>query len=469
LRLRAAELRIEPPNSDAVLAHGLAAISTATMAVFLLWRDGEPVVRSALLGMSIAAFGAMFARRRWRHSLNARATLVLSSAVLIVAVIAQPNGTDLWYYQMYGRIVVHYRESPYKHTPSEYPNDPVVKRTDHYWGGVRAEYGPVLVGLASVVAAITGSSELPARLAWQGGAMLAVFLALLLILRRTRSAIAVALVGLNPVVAYAVVNAGHADALVGLAVLVGILLARDRHDVAAAIMFTLAALIKAPVGVALVAFVAWLSFNGGIRRTIAPIVGAAATAAVAIAAAGGRAALQPAIDARSRANSVTPWNLFRAHGLDSFRGTVTDLGPVAHSIPTLALVAALVLGACVVASYIRDEEPSLVVGGALAAWLVVALYTSPWSGFWVIPALALRRRALATRLVVAWFCLLTMQTFWGSMTALYAFTGDPHATTYQHVNAALISASIAGAVVIAAALGADALVRLRAAGSPRVS
>jgi hypothetical protein len=277
------------------------------------------------------------------------------------------------------------------------------------------------------------------------------------------------LVGLNPVVAYAVVNAGHADALVGLAVLVGILLARDRHDVAAAIMFTLAALIKAPVGVALVAFVAWLCFNGGIRRTIAPIVGAAATAAVAIAAAGGRSALQPAIDARSRANSVTPWNVFRPHGLESFRGTVTDLGPVAHSIPTLALVAALVLGACVVASYIRDEEPGLVVGGALAAWLVVALYTSPWSGFWVIPALALRRRALATRLVVAWFCLLTMQTFWGSMTALYAFTGDPHATTYQHINAALISASIAGAVVIAAALGADALVRLRAAGSPRVS
>jgi hypothetical protein len=70
---------------------------------------------------------------------------------------------------------------------------------------------------------------------------------------------------------------------------------------------------------------------------------------------------------------------------------------------------------------------------------------------------------------VAWFCLLTMQTFWGSMTALYAFTGDPHATAYQHINAALISASIAGAVVIAAALGADALVRLRAAGSPRVS
>jgi hypothetical protein len=273
------------------------------MAVFLLWRDGEPVVRSALLGMSIAAFGAMLARRRWRRSLNARARRSSSAAPCSSSrSLAQPNGTDLWYYQMYGRIV-----------------------------------------------------------------------------------------------------------------------------------------------------------------------GAAATAAVAIAAAGGRSALQPPIDARSRANSVTPWNVFRPHGVESFRGTVTDLGPVAHSIPTLALVAALVLGACVVASYIRDEEPGLVVGGALAAWLVVALYTSPWSGFWVIPALALRRRALATRLVVAWFCLLMMQTFWGSMTALYAFTGDPHATTYQHINAALISASIAGAVVIAAALGADALVRLRAAGSPRLS
>src|SRR5438552_896578 len=82
---------------------------------------------------------------------------------------------------------------------------------------------------------------------------LAVFIALVLIARRVRSAAAVAIVGLNPVAAYMVVNAGHNDALVGLGVLVGVLLAsRERHTTAT-LAFTAAALVKATAGLALLA------------------------------------------------------------------------------------------------------------------------------------------------------------------------------------------------------------------------
>src|SRR4051794_8330941 len=102
-------------SGNAVVAHGAALVSVAAMATFLLWRSAEPVLRSVLLLVSIIAFGTVFARRSWRGSLSLRGVLILSAAVLVVAVIAKPNGTDLWYYQMYGRIVAHYHESPYKH------------------------------------------------------------------------------------------------------------------------------------------------------------------------------------------------------------------------------------------------------------------------------------------------------------------------------------------------------------------
>src|SRR5439155_27366050 len=99
-------------------------------------------------------------------------------------------------------------------------------------------------------------------------AALAVFIALGLIARRVRSAAAVAIVRLDPVTAYMVVNAGHNAALVGLGVLVGVLLAgRERHTTAT-LAFTAAALVKATAGLALLAYLVWLAYR---REPPAPV------------------------------------------------------------------------------------------------------------------------------------------------------------------------------------------------------
>jgi hypothetical protein len=438
----------EHDADSSVVGIACAGVAASSLAIVLLWARGNEA-GGWLLTLSIAAFGAMFARRSWRKALSVRLVLLLSAGLLVVAVVARPNGTDLWYYQMYGRILVHYHESPYTHAPEEFNGDPVRARTDQLWIHVRAEYGPILVGGASVIAAVTGTNELAARLAWEGLAALAVWMALLLVARRTMDGAAVALIGLNPVVIYAVVNAGHADAFIGLAVLAGVLSARSRRFLLAALAFTGAALIKWPAGVALVAFLIWTACYAGIRKALTAGAAAAVTAVVAIACFGGPSIVRPALDARDRANGVTPWNLTRAHGFDMFRAIVPALGPLPRLAPTLAVIVGLLVAACVCARHIRDDEPSLLIGAVIVAWQVTALYTSSWSVFWALPILALHRRALVTRLMVAWFCLLLLQQYW----ALAALTvhGSRRAA-YIHANAVLIAACVLGAIAIATVL-----------------
>ncbi len=435
-------------DRGSIVGIALAGVAAFLLAVFLLWTEtGER--GGVLLTLSVVAFGAMFARRSWRASLSVRVVLLLSAGLLVVAVVAKPNGTDLWYYQMYGRILVHYHDSPYTHEAQEYKGDPVLARTDQFWTHVDAEYGPALITLASAVAAVTGTNELAARLAWQGLAALAVWIALLLVARRTADGAAVALIGLNPVVIYSVVNAGHADAFVGLAVLAGMLCAQTRRYVLAALALTVATLVKWPVGIGLVAFLFWTLFHGGIRRTVTAAAAAASAAIVAIGIFGGRAVIQPAFNARDRTNAVTPWNLTRTHAFDMFRAVNPTLGPLPRAAPTLAVVVGLVIAGWVCVRRRLDDDPVLLVGTVIVVWQVTALYTSPWSVFWALPILALHRRAVVTRLMVAWFCLLLLQQYWSD--AVLRIHGS-RLSAYLHANALLTAACIVAAIAIAVSL-----------------
>ena len=129
----------------------------------------------------------------------------------------------------------------------------------------------MFIGITAAVAVVVGDHPLPTRIVYQMIVALAVFIALVLIAWRVRSAAAVAIVGLNPVTAYMVVNAGHNDALVGLGILVGVLLAsRERHTWAT-LAFTAAALVKATAGLALVVYLLWLAYRRGPRALVRPV------------------------------------------------------------------------------------------------------------------------------------------------------------------------------------------------------
>ncbi|HEX2577470.1 MAG TPA: glycosyltransferase 87 family protein, partial [Aquihabitans sp.] len=313
---------------------------------------------------------------------------------------------------------------------------------------------------------------------WQGLSGAAVLGAVVLLQRRTGSGLAMAAVGLNPLVGYHLVNLAHNDAVIGLAVLGAVVLADDDHDVGAAVLLTVAALVKAPTGIGLLALLLWIGHRKGWARASRAGVAAGALGLAAMAVAGGRAALEPMLGARGRTNGYTPWNLLREGGTEIFRGnSIPDLPFTVGGGLSTAALAASVAGALAVAAARTwrprpaDHAPSAApsagpaVAGALVMWTLLSLYTSPWSFGWVLPVLALHLRSWLSRAVLAYVALFTVTAQWGILTIGARWLEQPGAAGYDDVNAVAKSLLLLGLLAIVGALAVDAARRLPARSS----
>jgi hypothetical protein len=314
--------------------------------------------------------------------------------------------------------------------------------------------------LATGIYAATGTGELAGRLAWQGLAGAAVLATIALVAWRTRNAAAVALIGLNAVIIYSVVNGGHADALIGLAILVSVLLAERNRYIASALVMTLAVLLKLPLAVALLALLIWMAYKSW-RRAVAATAASAALGLVAVSVYGGpRVVISPLLNARTTQTSVmTPWNVLRENGLKSFTGHTATLGPVGDSLALLSVGATLIVIAILLVAWRRDADPALPVATVITASLAIALYGSPWSFAWILPVLALRgfKPPLSTRLVVAWLGTTLLVSHWGSVTTASGWLGSHSFASYDRGYALLIDITIVGAIGVVVALLAEAL------------
>ncbi len=139
---------------------------------------------------------------------------------------------------------------------------------------------------------------------------------LLLVLRRLDApSERIFLVGASPVVVYLLINQAHNDVFVGLLLLVSVACAGRRRPLLAATALTFAALIKAPAGIALLVYLAWLAVRGE-RRTVirsaslSLVVGIALTAPFGI-----RAVLGPLADGGGTTNATSIWNFVRGDAL----------------------------------------------------------------------------------------------------------------------------------------------------------
>jgi hypothetical protein len=454
---------VTSPDAESHAKHGLAlaiaVVSSVALSVFLIFQNMSEPRRTFVLVLSLVASCAVVLVPRLRSTLPLRGTVVLSVALVLVAVVTPPNNTDFWYYQMYGRTVVHEHANPYRHAPIEYAPDPVLARTGGFWDGVRPEYGPALVGAATVIYAATGTSELAGRLAWQGLAGAAVLVTIVLVMKRTRDAAAVALIGLNPLIIYSTVHAGHCDALIGLGVLAAVLLAERGRFVLSILAVTIAMLIKAPLFVAVAALLVWMAWRNRSRAVLAAAA-AGMLALVAVAVFGGPSVvLTPMLGARGRTNLTAAWNLVRGNGLTPFTGHTAPLGPVGDVVPLLAVVVAVFAAAFLIVTWSQDTDPATPVAAAIAAWLAIALYTSPWSAAWLLPVLALRIRvpALSTRLVVVWLAVTLLALHWASETIATGWSSSPSYALYDTVLAYLLDITILGAIGVLVSLFAEAL------------
>jgi hypothetical protein len=411
-------------------ALGLLLLSAAATGLLVL-RE-ESLTSYQIVGVLLVAFGALglvVALASLRRSLSLGTVMVLSGGLLLGSALAPvKSSNDLWAYGMYGRAIVQYHENPYVHPPSDFPDDPLFHHMDEYWQGTTARYGPVFIGLTAGIAAVATDHPLPTRLAYQLLAALAVFAALVIIARWTRNAAAVVLVGLNPVSAYMVVNAGHNDALVGLGLLVGVVLAaRDRRNLAV-LAFTLAALVKATAGFALLAYLAWLAYRRGPRALLTPVGVALAVTLPTLLLAGPRDVVNPLLGARDTILPHSPWNLVAPNGIRKAIGYGYEhLGSSAH-LSFYSLVVVLVVAAIFVASRLKESTPILVVIGALLAYMFASVYTAPWFAAWVFPLLALRWRWRVSLYAFVFFAILMIEDrFLHSMYVPLFF----HAHTFQ--------------------------------------
>jgi hypothetical protein len=256
---------------------------------------------------------------------------------------------------------------------------------------------------------VSGDSVFWSRFVFQVMAALAIAAALLILDRATRGdPRALAFVGLNQLVIVTTVNNAHNDAMVGLAALGAVLLARKRPVVAGTIL-GIAALIKIaallPAGV----LALWL-FRRGARAAAVQLGAAAGVLTAAGYLAAGTASLAVLSSARDRMNRGSLWYPVRevlvhlqvgehpttralANARDNVGGRLTTL--------STALVLAL---AVLIALRARREAP-MVVAGAVIAYTVLGAYILPWYMVWGLPLLALvwKTRMAWTAVALAFF------------------------------------------------------------------
>jgi hypothetical protein len=324
------------------------------------------------------------------------ATLV--ATVLAVAVIVPPQGShDIWSYAIVGRTVAAHHLNPYIHAPRDFPDDPLLSRVG--WRNTTTPYGPVFVGYAATVARITGAHPTRERFGFQLIAACSVALACWLLWRFTRSAAAVLLLALHPVVAASMVNGGHNDAVVGLAILGAVLLARADRFGQSGLALAAAMLIKLTAGLALLPLAAWIGVRRGSHavRWFA-IAALGTTAALTLLAPGAFGSIAHADAGVVSRGSV--WNVMlrvRAWLVPGFGGS--SFASVLSKIAVL-----LVIGVAVVAAVRARHAGRKIardVAAATAGWLFVGAYTLPWYAGWSLPVAASQPTSAMTTLIAA--------------------------------------------------------------------
>lgn len=119
---------------------------------------------------------------------------------------------DAYLYWSQARVLTVHGGNPYRDAPDRFAADPSLPYVSESWRRQTTEYGPVweLVGTAPAAAAT--SSPRRAELAYRVLAVLGILAVVMLVMRRTRNAAAVAFVGWNPLVALHFAGGGHNDA-----------------------------------------------------------------------------------------------------------------------------------------------------------------------------------------------------------------------------------------------------------------
>jgi hypothetical protein len=250
----------------------------------------------ALLCAAWLGLGRLVATRDWRLPPEARgavrsptvADLLLIAVLWLLPLALGPAlfSRDVYSYLAQGTLV-HLGLNPYHDTPSvlaAHGGGHVLDAVSTFWRHPPAPYGPLFLGLISVIVTITGSSLVAGVLLIRAVELAGLVLLAIYVPRLARAlgsdpARAIWLALLSPLMALELVAAGHNDVLMVGLVAAGVAVALEGRPLAGIAACALAATIKVPAlaGVVFIA-VAWARAEPSPRARGRFLLGAAAIA-----------------------------------------------------------------------------------------------------------------------------------------------------------------------------------------------
>ncbi|MGQ5655321.1 polyprenol phosphomannose-dependent alpha 1,6 mannosyltransferase MptB [Streptomyces sp. EKR5.2] len=299
----------------------------------------------------------------------------------------------------------------YAHGPAQL-GGPLADEVAPVWRDTAAPYGPVFLGVASALSGLT-RGELPAGLigmrlvALVGVALMAAALPRLARQCGADRAAALWLGALNPLVLLHLVAGAHNDAMMLGLLGVGLLAARGRLHLLGVVLVTLAALVKAPAALGLLAVIA-LRRHVGLARAVATTTVAAVLTTVGVTLLAGTgygwvAALKTPISPHNWSPTSV---LGRITGrlLDGFGSGFAPLAiPVWHAAGLLATMLAVLF----IWLKLRPG-PIYALGLSLAVVAVLGPAIRPWYALWGLfliaaaaPSASVRHRVAAATAVLA--------------------------------------------------------------------
>lgn len=370
----------------------LAAMTGAIALLLFDVRALTPTERATTLVVALVGWIFIVALG-WARGTLPLGPVLAAIAITLVCAVATPSqqSTDVYSYAMYGRILTVHHENPYATYPMHFEGDPMRRHVGEWWQRTPDIYGVGFTAIMAALAPVIGESRFLASLAYQLIAAAAVVALLWMLWRRTRSPIALAFVGLHPLLAVSVVNGGHPDALIALGVFVGVFLALSHRVIGAALALAFAAAINPTVIAAAVVLGVW-AWRRWTRREIVvygAVIGVLGALPYLVISGWLRTA-------HEHAQMISRQSLWTAvGGLISPSGHL-PFGRLSSGAWTMVASdgAGLIAGLLLVAILVRHTSrgtPELAIAAALAAVLVASAYVMPWYGFAALPLFALRK------------------------------------------------------------------------------
>jgi len=376
----------------------------------------------AALGLVGVYFGVVLLIAAWAllgrliHSSRPptpRALLVVLGLWAAPLLLAPPLfSRDIYSYLAQGAMVDSHLDV-YTHGPAVL-GGPLADEVAPVWQHTAAPYGPVFLSLASGLSHLT-SAELPAGLigmrlvALAGVTLMAAALIRLAKHSGVDPAAALWLGALNPLVLLHLVAGAHNDAIMLGLLGAGLVAARGGRPHLGAVLITLAALVKAPAALGLLAVVAMRAHGRReLATAMATTTGAAVATTVAVTAAAGTGyGWLGALD-----TPVSPHNWSLTSMLGRATGALlteagSDLAPLA--LPVWRSAGLVATAAVVLFIWVRlRPAPVYALGLSLAAVAVLGPAIRPWYALWGLfliaaaaPSSSVRHRMAAASGVLA--------------------------------------------------------------------